>query len=138
MKQTLRDNVLAVATDVRYWAEGRAAEFDNNADDLNGWCAIASAELFKKLKEKDIPVEIHYSYDGLTSCHVYLLVDDHIVDVTATQFRQFKDKPIVIMHAKSAEVYDFYNTDQVFHSVEALRKYQKKQRWPAEQVAFAA
>ena len=134
MKQTLRDNVLGVATDVRYWAEGRA-----EALDLNGWCAIASAELFKKLKQQDIPAEIHYSLDDDgESCHVYLLVDDHIVDVTATQFRQFKEQPIVIMHAKSAEVYDFYKTYQVFHSVEALRKYQKKQRWPAEQVAFAA
>jgi len=133
MKQALHDTVLAVATDVRYWAEGRSRN-----DDLNGWCAIASAELFRQLQKEEIPAEIHYSldrHDG-ESCHVYLVVDDHVVDVTATQFKQLRDKPVVIMHSREAEAYDFYNADEVFHSVEDLRAYQKKHRWPAEQIAY--
>ena len=133
MKQSLHDTVLAIATDVRYWAEGRSRN-----DDLEGWCAIASAELFRRLKREEIPAEIHYCMDqkDLQSCHVYLVVDDYVVDVTATQFTQFRDKPVVIMHSREAEVYDFYNTNMVFRSAEDLRAYQKKLRWPADQVAF--
>jgi hypothetical protein len=133
MKQALHDTVLAIATDVRYWAEGRSTN-----DDLNGWCAIASAELFRQLQKEEIPAEIHYSLCRLDgeSCHVYLLVDDHVVDVTATQFKQLRDKPVVIMHSREAEAYDFYNADEVFYSVEDLRAYQRKHRWPAEQIAY--
>lgn len=133
MKQALHDTVLAVATDVRYWAEGRS---DNN--DLNGWCAIASAELFRQLQKEEIPAEIHYSLCHLDgqSCHVYLVVDDHVVDVTATQFTEFRDKPVLIMHSREAEAYDFYVAKEIFNSAEALRIYQKKHRWVSDQIAY--
>lgn len=132
MNANLHSNVLAVATDVRYWAEGRA-----NNEDLNGWCARASAELFKQLKAEDIEAEIHVwnETEGEPS-HVFVVVEDHVVDVTATQFPEFVDTPVVIMHQREAEAHEFYQTKHVFHSVQELLKYQKKTRWPGHQMAF--
>ncbi len=134
METSLQARLHSVATDVRYWAEGRASD---EQWDLNGWCAIASAQLFKQLKEQGIAAEIHAWIDrNSEEAHVYLVVDDHVVDVTATQFRQFRNKPVLIMHHREARTHEFYDTVFVFHSVEELRFWQKKNRWPPNQVAF--
>jgi hypothetical protein len=137
MDKNLRDIVMAEAMDVRYWAEARATFGD--ADDLNGWCARASAELHRRLVKKGIASEIHmWWWDEDESAHVYCVVEDHIVDVTASQFHQFRNVPVVILHCREAEVYDFYQTKEVFKCADKLRKFQKKTKWPPEQVAFAA
>jgi hypothetical protein len=136
MDRVLRDTVTAIAMDVRLWAEARAT-FGKN-DDLNGFCAIASAELHKRLAAAGIASEIHLWYwDQDESAHVYCVVDDHVVDVTATQFREFRDEPLVIMHTREAEVYTYYQTKEVFKDAASLRRMQKRTKWPADQVAFA-
>jgi hypothetical protein len=134
MDQVVQSHVAMVATQVRYWTEGRAPQ---ERQLLNGWCAIASARLFNELKKLGIKSEIHaWVSDGCGSAHVYVVVDDHIVDVTATQFRPFRHEPVVIMHQREAEQHTFYQTVSVFHSVDDLRKWQKKGRWPADQMAY--
>ncbi len=133
MSRDLQD-VEAIAYDVRYWTEGRSQN-----DDLNGWCAVASGQLFRELVKEGYTPEIHVwvcQHDGESS-HVFLVVEDHVVDVTATQFKQLRDKPVVIMHQREAEVYDFYNSEHVFHNVDDLRSYQRRHRWPADQVAYS-
>lgn len=126
--------VHAIATDVRYWAEGRN---DCPTTDLNGWCAIASAQLFRELERQGIKAEIHaWVHRDSEEAHVYLVIDDHVVDVTATQFRQFRDTPVLIMHHREAQQFEYYQTVSVFHSVTELRAWQKKHRWPVDQVAF--
>lgn len=134
MDKNLQENVEAIATDVRFWAEGRASDIQL---DLNGWCARASAELFRQLAEEGIQAEIHaWTSANDAEAHVYVVVDDHIVDVTATQYRPFRNTPIVVMHQREAEVHEFYRTVEVFHSVQDLRDWQKKNRWPPDQIAF--
>ena len=124
-----------VAAIVRYWAEDRADM--GKEDDLTGWCAKASAKLFKQLQQQGIAAEIHvWVHAASPESHVYLVVDSHVVDVTATQFRQFRNTPVLIMHEREAQAYEFYHTTLVFHSVEALRKWQKKERWPFDQIAL--
>ena len=133
MDKALRDTVTAIALDVRYWAEDRAKYAC-----LSGMCAIASAELHRRLAEVGIASEIHvwyWHYDE--SAHVYCVVDDFVVDVTATQFKEFRNRPVVIMHTREAEVYTYYQTQEVFKDAGSLRKMQKRTKWPAEQVAFA-
>jgi hypothetical protein len=133
MDKALRDTVTAIALDVRYWAEDRAKYAC-----LSGMCAIASAELHKRLAEAGIASEIHVWYwDEDESAHVYCVVDDFVVDVTATQFKEFRNRPVVIMHTREAEVYTYYQTQEVFKDAVSLRKMQKRTKWPAEQVAFA-
>jgi hypothetical protein len=128
-KQTIE----AIATDVRYWAEGRSQR-----EDLGGWCAIASAQLYRELVKEGFTPEIHmWSWQRDASAHVFVVVEDHVVDVTATQFKQFRDKPVVIMHCREAEAYTFYQTVDVFKTADALRAHQKRTRWLAAEVAYA-
>jgi len=135
LNSNLLSNVLAIATDVRYWAEGRS---ENHTAHLRGWCARASAELFKKLSKKGINAEIRAWTCGITdAAHVFIVVEDHIVDVTATQFREFRDTPVLILHEKEAQDYEFYQTSASFKSVQELLVWQKKAHWPGDQMAFA-
>ncbi len=128
-------NVEAIALDVRYWAEGRAPD---EQYDLNGWCAIASAQLFRQLKARGIEAEIHaWTCNQSSDAHVYIVVADHVVDVTATQFARFRNKPVVVMHYREAQSFEYYQTVAIFHSVEELRNWQKGNRWPSDQVAYS-
>lgn len=135
MDKFLQDKIHAIATDVRFWTEGKAAFANYNPNDLMGWCAIASAELFRRLKNAGVDAEIHMSTEW--NAHVFLIVEDHVIDVTATQFGHFRDTPIVIMHHRIADEHDFYQTSYTFESPKDLRTFQLKQRWPKAQVAYA-
>ena len=135
MNSNLLGNVLNIASNVRCWAEARAS---NDCENLRGWCARASAELFKQLKKAGIPAEIHAWTCGVSdAAHVFIVVEDHVVDVTATQFWQFSDMPVVIMHQRETVMYDFYQTSTSFKSVQELLVWQKKSHWPGDQMAFA-
>lgn len=128
------DIVRSVATAVRYWAEGQA-EGTYKEGDLNGMCAIASAELFKQLKDKGFNPELHCwicPMDEQTA-HVFLVVNDHVVDVTATQFTRLRDKIIYIEHKREAEQWDWYQSQTVFATPADLARWQKKTKWPADQ-----
>lgn len=131
---TNMEQVEAIAFDVRYWAEGRDELGDGS---LLGWCARASAELFKRLLAEGIVSEIHAWEIEEGSSHVFLVVDEHIVDVTASQFWEFKNDEVLIMHHKEALAWKYFHTKQVFHTPEALRAWQKKTRWPSHQLAYA-
>lgn len=74
--------------------------------------------------------------DGWGS-HVYLVVDDHVVDVTATQFDEFRGTPVVIAHYKEAEQHYFYQSSEIFGTPKELRKFQRKTGWPKNQIARA-
>lgn len=105
---------------------------DKNPDSLLGYCAIASAMLHDLLTYEGIKAEIHLS-DNITGCHCFCIVEDHVVDVTATQFPEFSNTPIVIMHHREAEQHWFYETHRVFRNGKALAKYQAKNGWPEHQ-----
>lgn len=134
MNTILQDKVFPIAQRVRSWAEYNASK-RNNKKDLTGWCAIASAYLFRELKKAGIDAEIHL-YEGHRYCHAYVVVDDHVVDVTATQFKPFSKTPVVILHHKEAAQHEFYYGSQVFYFPSNLRDYQLRHGWPKEQVAF--
>lgn len=125
------EQVEQIARQVRRWAKMNAKREDYSPDDLMGWCARASAELFLRLKDAGIKSEIHL-HEGWPS-HCFIVVDDHIVDVTATQFAEFKNKAVVILHQREAESYDFYQTHKVFDDVKKLHKLQRKTNWPMSQ-----
>lgn len=127
--------VMLIASSVRKWAE-KYAEKEDMPDDLTGMCGIASAELSRRLTEANIPHEIHLFNDF--GCHVFIAVDDHVLDVTATQFHEFKHTKIVFRHYKEAEQYYYYQPSEIFANAEALRKHQLKTNWPMHQTALPA
>jgi hypothetical protein len=125
----------SLARDVRDWAENLAYD-ETLKNDLLGWCAIASAELSRRLTQHGIDSEIHIS-ENENGSHAFILVDDYVVDVTATQFTEFSHQPIVVLHHREAEIYDFYQSKYIFESADDFRLWQKKTKWPASQIAFA-
>lgn len=138
MNQVNMDLVRSIAESVRYWAEGRAVGTIGE-EDLSGWCAIASAELWRQLTTIGFQPEIHawVCPQDLESSHVYLVVDDHVVDITATQFSKMRAPIVYIAHVKEAERWDWYHLQEVFRTPKELIHWQKKSGWSPEQVAWS-
>lgn len=137
MNAYTRDRILEIAENVRYWAESFAEDNDFDSD-LCGMCAIASGQLFFKLKRAgfDPVLRIWYENGKKGEAHVYLMVEDYVLDVTATQFLDFSNQPIVFMHEAEACVYPYYNHTREYKTVQGLREHQRGARWPASQTTF--
>jgi hypothetical protein len=133
MNTELYNKVFPVAQKVRQWTQKQADRKHYYAHSLMGWCAIASAQLFRELKRAGIDSTIHL-HEGDGPCHCFVVVDDHVVDVTATQFDEFVDKEIVILPKSKAEKYDFYTTCETFNYPNDLRDYQLDTDWPRDQI----
>ena len=127
-----RSEVTRIAGHVRQWALDQAGVYEQ---DLCGWCGICSAELWRQLRAEDIRAKIHL-HNCASLSHVFVVVEDHIVDVTATQFSEFADKPIVVMPEFMGKSFDFYETVEIFNSAADLRKHQVRTKWPKLQIAF--
>lgn len=136
MDKNLRLHVISIARNVRAWAEFRNNRQTYPGRNLNGWCAIASAQLSREFSQNDIKHEIHMSETDMGN-HVYVIVDDHVVDVTATQFSEFKNENIVILHHREADLYWFWRSAYVFQTANELRKHQRKTGWPIDQTAYS-
>ena len=131
MKKELRDKVLPIARSVRKWAERKAEAAKYNPDTLCGWCAIASAHLFRALKNEGIESELHY-----VSGHCFVVVDDYVVDVTATQFAELRAGDVFIKHHKEVDQHWFYQSSHIFEKPMELREHQLKENWPRRQIAY--
>jgi hypothetical protein len=130
------DHVKNIATDVRHWVEAIAGKVWDDRHDLNGYCAIAAAELHRRLALEHVRAELHMAVMECGSSHCWVVVNDHVVDVTATQFKEFRGRPIVVLHQKEAEQFWFYRTTEIFFSSKQLRKSQQRTGWPVHQVAY--
>lgn len=130
MDKHTKQRVLDIARTVRQDIEYQVPEFEQ---DLCGWCAIASAELHLKLSMAAIHSRL-VMMTGDTGCHVFLNVDGWVVDITATQFREFRKTPVVILHERESEQYDFYEPCYEFDSAAALAQHQDRTGWPHSQI----
>lgn len=137
MDSNTRRTVTNLARKVRAWCEAENVKLETPKNkNLCGWCAIATARLWKELNAQGVKGQIHLSLSG-PCAHVFLVVDDHIVDVTATQFPQFRNEKLVILHEKEAEGYWFYKAEKKFDNTDKLREDQVASGWPACQTAEA-
>lgn len=130
MDNELRSIINKLGREVRRWALNQGAH-----PSLGEWCAICSGELAKRLEEHGIKPEVRISVDGDNNAHVFLALDDHIIDITATQFVEYRDRPVVIMHEREATEWYHEAVDFVPH-YKMLKKYQKKNGWVKEQIAW--
>lgn len=137
MQQSIFDAIRVIATDVREWVQARADRTDYGADSLCGWCAIASAELSKRLISAGIDCTICLSRVASRGYHCFVMIDDYVLDVTATQFREYEREPVVFLHSKEAEVNDYHIPVNEFSTAKALRVYQSKVHWPSYQICYA-
>ena len=101
--------------------------FDTGNDrDLACFCACASWFLAQKLKDKGISaLVIMGSIDKEDDNHCWVEVENHIVDITATQFRFARKKPVIIASYKEYEKH--YERGRVVESVNISRG------WPIAQ-----
>ncbi len=133
--QQARDWIEGVVRSQRVFERGRKIDYQD--PDLCGYCAIASGKLHQLLERSGFRPALGVAYRN-AEAHVYVLVDDMIVDVTATQFREFRNQPVVIMHEREAQHLWYYCANKVVNTVEQLVKLQKKDGWPSEQIAHVS
>jgi|2_EtaG_2_1085320.scaffolds.fasta_scaffold03003_7 hypothetical protein len=80
----------ALAIETRQWAEKfRKQHKDQFKRNLSGMCAVASAYLFKKLKDEGFYPKIGYARKDMTG-HVFVICNDLVIDVTASQYGKRK------------------------------------------------
>lgn len=133
MDQALRNIIYSAAARIRAWAENLPQNRRRRDQwSLDGFCAIAAAQLWRELHSLGITAGIcvHTSRDG--SSHVFLKVEDHVVDITATQFGL---DPVVILHERLAAEHWFYDVWEQFDNPARLREHQVREGWPVEQTA---
>lgn len=128
--------VRKIAKTVRAWAEQEAVRLGFGSE-LAGMCASASAKIHHMLKDIGIDSKIVYSNSETYGDHCYVLVHNHIVDVTATQFEYYDFEPIVMMPLEKKVVrhYRFWRGTQTFETVVDLITFQQANDWPSEQMA---
>lgn len=109
-----------IAKDVRTWCEKVALKhnFDN---DLGGFCGVASGALFLKLKESGFSAQIIES-----DCHAFVIHNNYLIDVTATQFRKRK----ICIRKVSGVKENFWKIEIVHNSIKTFILSQKN--WPEE------
>lgn len=142
MNTYMRDTLLGTAQETRFIIEGEAERNPltsmANSKRLGGWCGIATADLVRRLALKSVKAEIHlWTCPKTGQSHVYPLVEDHFLDITASQFSIFSDQPIVLIHHReiNPKHHWFWNTTEVFSTPEDLIHAQKRNKWPKDQIA---
>lgn len=92
------EKILRIARSTRRWAKRTVKQTVFQNDNLGGFCAIGAVRLFQNLRKEGVNAKLavtHSTWGG----HCYVLVDNYIVDVTATQFGQ---EPVLIVSTKEA------------------------------------
>jgi hypothetical protein len=135
MNRELKSRVNEHALMVRHWVEAANSQRARpRTEKLDGWCAIATARLWKNLDDIGIKSEIHMASSDIGS-HVYLVVEDHVVDVTATQFSHFRNQKVVIAHHREVDHHWFYQSEDIFETARELQRNQIRTGWPLDQTA---
>lgn len=124
--------VKRIARITRRWAE-EYAEHKGGNPTLACLCAIASAELHKRLRAQKQPSVLYENSE-----HCFVMCSDYVVDVTATQFKFSLgvNEPVFIRKYDEVSHHSFYKKRARFASVKALRAYQAKAGWPRDQIAL--
>jgi hypothetical protein len=121
--------VLEAAKVAREKAE-QIAEQELFNEDLEGLCARASAILFSELRKRNIYARICLAYD-----HCFVVYDNHIVDVTATQFN-IQDKIFICKLSDLERISHpaHWEYKKSFRSIKRAVQYQSDRNWPTDQI----
>jgi hypothetical protein len=124
--ENLRD-VRRIARESRKWAEQTAKRRDCPKN-LCGLCAVAAGHLHRALQREGYKSRI-----AMNNGHCFILLEDYVVDVTATQFGEAK-----VFIKKLTTVLQSFNGSHwlvcaTFDTRRQARKAQIYDGWPAEQ-----
>lgn len=127
----LSTKVLQMAQDTRDWVK---KEYDLEEDhDMSCYCLISSVELYQRLVKAGYTPKIHVAQDY----HVFLSLDRHIVDITATQFTRYYHKPVEIVHMLHKASYQpHWQMDETFTDLNVFLETCEtgNDRWPSDQL----
>ena len=105
--------IYRTAWEVRRWCERRAKN-SKYWENLCGLCATASKRIFTKLKNAGIPCTL-----AETSYHCFVLTENYLVDVTATQFDLAK---VVILNRNKVPAEEYWQPKREFHSLSSFAR----------------
>lgn len=126
------ETIQIITEGVRDWAEDYSKEYPESCcDDLCGLCAIAAAKLCYELRSNGYDAVIAFSSVGYMTYHAFVILDDHIIDITATQFQQ---QSVVIKPISEAENNYYWRVYKVFTTTGEFIKYLTKIAWCPEQM----
>ncbi len=133
-----KSQLVKIATEVREWAEDWNKLHDMFSYDLCGMCAIAAAELHRALVLNGYEPLIIVSEDN-GACHCFVVCDGYLLDVTATQFGEFYNEPVVVLpynKSTKSQLYHYGNPTYILENSHQLKVYQRTEDWPTSQVCF--
>lgn len=125
----LLEKVREVASKAREWAEIKQRKYQFLfRPDLCGMCAKASGYLFELLSKEGIKAKI-----AINDKHCFVIVNDYIVDITATQYGREKIYIIPLAEAEN-QYYNYWTVTATFDNIEVVRNYQESEGWAEHQM----
>ena len=122
-----------VARNVRRWAEQYAKE-NKHPGDLTGMCAIASGEMWRRLKVlKANPVFCIAIYNP-PRAHCFIECSGYLIDVTSTQY--YGPKVMVRRKELARSQADHWVATWKGRTVSGFHTQQVEERWPSEQTVL--
>lgn len=122
-----KQSIRTIARRVRRWAERVDERRDGKDPNLGGLCAIASRQLHAELVLAGYEARIAYRQE-----HCFVLVEDYLVDVTASQFGGPR---IVVRQIKRLDPVPWYWQHQrTYKTNRGFNARLKKDRWPRMQM----
>ncbi len=116
--------VRSIASEARQWAEAYARKYSASyGPDLCCLCAKASGRLHSLFKRYGVPGVI-----AANDNHVFNVVGDYVVDITATQFDE-NNKKVVILPRKLATNF-YWKIDIMYDEVANFCGWQESGGWP--------
>lgn len=129
----LDKQIVEIARASRRWAMRNRDRFDCEHS-LGGMCAIASGNLHRRLKKHGISSKL-----AINKEHCFVIVHDHLIDITATQFNDWdhdpKHKPVCI-HSLEPTSNEYWWFEETFDSIKSLYDYQRNSGWPMDQAVL--
>ncbi len=106
---------------------------DVDPDSLECGCGIASTILLKRLHGHGYSAAIHHSKE-----HAFIVIEGHILDITATQFSPFEKTEVLLVERNSflkgeGKRSPWTNSKRTNSSSRFIKR-QQMESWPKEQI----
>lgn len=134
---TLKQQLAEIARD---WAEGYAMSYNRQnpgcwgyGRDLDGMCAIASSHLWFLFQDAGFKPTIAHAHCAGLGGHVFVVLDDEVWDVTATQFAKAIPTVVNMPLEVASRSRWYWKPERTFASPAELREKQLELGWPDHQ-----
>lgn len=121
--------ITEIARETRIWADNERKRF-NFDETLCGMCAKASAELWRRLTKAGLSTKIIEN-----DCHCYVICEEYLVDITATQFNRKEIFPNVVILPKENASKNFFWDELFTHCTDKDLRESQRRGWPPFQWA---